>query len=112
MRETLDALGEHADVIIIDTPPALVVTDSVVLAGAADGVVLVMSAGKSTGRDMKRLMAIYETADVPVLGAVLNRARSRGKNEYYSAYKASAPAAPQPVRMSRRARRREPEASV
>ena len=109
MRETLDALSEHADVIIIDTPPALVVTDSVVLAGAADGVVLVISAAKSNTRDLKRLMAIYGTADVPVLGAVLNRAKSRGKNEYYRAYTA-APAEPQ--RISRWARRKEPETSV
>jgi non-specific protein-tyrosine kinase len=109
MRETLDALGEHADVIIIDTPPALVVTDSVVLAGAADGVVLVLSAAKSTRADLKRLMAIYETAEVPVLGTVLNRARSRGKNEYYRAY-TSTPS--QPKRVSRWSRQKETEPSV
>jgi len=108
MREALDALAEHADVIIIDTPPALVVTDSVVLADASDGVLLVMSADKSTSRDLKRLMAVFETADVPVLGTVLNRARSRGRNEYYTAYKTPS----QPVRMSRRERRKEAKASA
>ena len=74
MRDILDALGAEADVIIIDTPPALVVTDSVVLADASDGVLLVASATKSTRRDLKRLMAMYDAAEVPVLGAVLNRA--------------------------------------
>ena len=79
MREALDALAERADVIIIDTPPALVVTDSVVLADASDGVLLVMSADKSTRRDLKRLIAVYETADVPVLGTVLNRVARVGE---------------------------------
>jgi len=110
MRETLDALSATADVIIIDTPPALVVTDSVVLADAADGVLIVMSAAKSTRRDLKRLIAVYETAGVAVLGTVLNRARSRGRNEYYAAYKPLTPT--QPERVSRRARRKETKAST
>jgi polysaccharide biosynthesis transport protein len=87
MREVLDVLSHYADVVIIDTPPALIVTDSVVLSDAADGVLLVASAAKSTRRDLKRLMAIYAAADVPVLGMVLNRApRSRRKSSYYDAY--------------------------
>ncbi len=109
MREFLDSLAVNAEVIIIDTPPALVVTDSVALADASDGVLIVMAADKSTRRDLKRLMDIYETAEVPVLGAVLNRAKSRGRNEYYSAYKSVTP--PEPPPPSRRARRKEAKAS-
>jgi Mrp family chromosome partitioning ATPase len=87
MREVLDVLAAHFEVIIIDTPPALIVTDSVVLSDASDGVLIVVSAEKSTRRDLKRLMAIYEAADVPVLGTVLNRApSSRKKSSYYDAY--------------------------
>ncbi len=79
------------------------------LADASDGVLIVMAADKSTRRDLKRLMDIYETAEVPVLGAVLNRAKSRGRNEYYSAYKSVTP--PEPPPPSRRARRKEAKAS-
>ena len=108
MRETLDALGAKADVLIIDTPPALVVTDSVALAGASDGVLIVLSAGKSTRSDLKRLMAIYETADVSVLGTVLNRVPPRGKSDYYAAYQAPA----EPQRVSRGLRKKGTGASV
>jgi hypothetical protein len=55
-------------------------------------------------------MAVYETAGVAVLGTVLNRARSRGRNEYYAAYKPLTPT--QPERISRRARRKETKAST
>jgi Mrp family chromosome partitioning ATPase len=107
MREALDALAVNAEVIIIDTPPALVVTDSVALADASDGTLIVMSADKSTRADLKRLMDIYASAEVPVLGVVLNRAKSRGRNDYYAAYKPLTQTEP----LSRRARRKEAKAA-
>ena len=103
MREVLDVLSTYFDVIIIDTPPALIVTDSVVLSDAADGVLVVASHAKSTRRDLKRLMATYEAADVPVLGTVLNRApRSRKKSAYYHGYYP----APRPQRTPRLVRQK------
>ena len=109
MREVLDALGTYADVIIIDTPPALVVTDSIVLAVASDGVLIVASARKSTRRDLQRLMTMYEAVDVPVLGTVLNRApRSRSRSAYYDTYYSEL----QPPRVSRRERKKEAQTSV
>jgi Mrp family chromosome partitioning ATPase len=90
MREILDVLEAGADMIVIDTPPALLVTDSIVLADASDGVLLVASATSSTRRQLKKLLAIYDTAGVRVLGSVLNRVRhSRSKSAYYAGYYAA-----------------------
>ncbi len=89
MFEILDLLEAQADIVIIDTPPALVVTDAVVLARIADGVLIVAAAAQTRRRDLKRLVGLYDSLDVPVLGTVLNRARSgRRSASYYEYYAA------------------------
>ena len=85
-------------------------TDSVVLADASDGVLIVMAADKSTRRDLKRLMAIYETAEVPVLGAVLNRGEVARAQRVLLRLQVAAPASSRSS-LSRRARRKEAKAS-
>jgi capsular exopolysaccharide synthesis family protein len=53
MRWVLDALRGQYDVVIIDTPPVLPTTDTLVLARYADGVVFVVK-GRDTPRDLVR----------------------------------------------------------
>ncbi|MFZ4720852.1 MAG: polysaccharide biosynthesis tyrosine autokinase, partial [Ilumatobacteraceae bacterium] len=49
-RELIDQLRGRVDLVVIDSPPVLAVTDPLVLAGLSDGTVLVASAGKSDTR--------------------------------------------------------------
>jgi len=51
MRELLDHLAGQADVVLIDSPPLLAVTDAALLAQLVDGVLLVVESGK-TRREM------------------------------------------------------------
>src|SRR5207237_5950526 len=46
MAEFLAAVRDQYDIVLIDTPPVLPVTDSAIVAGQADGVILVYQAGK------------------------------------------------------------------
>lgn len=85
MKEVLDQLSDLADVIIIDSPPIIAVTDASVLAPQVDGVILVAGAGL-VNRDMaQRAKAQLEAVRARVLGVVLNGVEADGSG-YYNYY--------------------------
>jgi capsular exopolysaccharide synthesis family protein len=72
MRETLEELHEAYDFLILDSPPVLPVTDSVVLAREVDGVILVVK-GHDTPRELiRRARDQLVQANTRLLGAVIN----------------------------------------
>lgn len=82
----LDELKRLYDYIIIDTPPALAVTDAQIIASRCDGVVLVIDSGK-----VKRELAIkaksnLEHVKARILGVVLNNVDRKNKEAYYYYY--------------------------
>jgi capsular exopolysaccharide synthesis family protein len=83
MRDLLDALRDRYDVVLIDAPPVLPVTDAVATATACDGAVLVVRHGKIKLDQLASAVQGLRSADVPVLGTVLNGAPLRGKQSYY-----------------------------
>lgn len=92
MAETLDELGRLADVVILDTPPVLAVTDASILATEADGVVLVATPGQTTRAALQRARATLAAANARLLGIVLNRVqRTTSENEDYYSYSSSHP---------------------
>ena len=86
MTELLQQLKESADIVILDSPPTLPVTDAVVLSSQVDGVVLVAQA-KQTRRDAtKQAVARLEHVGARLLGGVLNRVSGKGDYNHYSYY--------------------------
>src|SRR5438093_2276583 len=65
-------IQDHYDIVLVDTPPVLPVTDSVVVAAQADGVILVYQAGKVGRLVLKRAKIHIESARARVWGVVLN----------------------------------------
>lgn len=89
MGEILAALLQRADLILLDAPPVLAVTDAAVLSSKADGVVLVISAGKTKRESAKKAQAQLQKVNARILGAVLNNAKvDGGSQSYYSDGKA------------------------
>lgn len=71
MDRVLDALKERADMLLLDSPPVMAVSDAAILATKVDGVLLVVSAGQ-TKRDMvQAAKAKLEKVNANLLGAVL-----------------------------------------
>lgn len=64
-------LRSQADVILIDSPPALPVTDALVLSQRADATVLVASAGTTTYKAVTRAAAMLKQVNAPLIGGVL-----------------------------------------
>jgi non-specific protein-tyrosine kinase len=72
--DIIAALREEADYVLIDAPPVLPVSDSLILAGRVDAVVLVASAGSSTTPLVRRAIEMLTQVDAPLVGTALNRA--------------------------------------
>jgi capsular exopolysaccharide synthesis family protein len=58
--------------VIFDSPPVLAVTDAIVLATGADGVVLCVHGGQTPREHVQRSAERLRQANIPVLGAILN----------------------------------------
>jgi Mrp family chromosome partitioning ATPase len=63
--------------VLIDSPPALLVTDAVSISSKADAVVWVAQAGVVTRPQLARATRLIERHGMPVIGFVVNRLRSR-----------------------------------
>ena len=84
MIETLRELESRFDVVIIDTPPLLPVTDAAVLSTIAGGTVVVVGAGRVDRDHLARSLQSLETVKGRVLGLVLNLIPTKGTDRYYS----------------------------
>lgn len=58
--------------VIFDSPPVMAVTDSIVLAASADGVVLCVHGGQTPRELVQRAAERLRQSNIPVLGAMLN----------------------------------------
>jgi capsular exopolysaccharide synthesis family protein len=83
MGMLLTHLRDAYDFVIVDTPPVLAVTDAVLLARDADGVILVVK-GEHTPRALvRRARDRLTLAGTRVLGVVVNNVNARWSNVYY-----------------------------
>ena len=85
-KTLLQQLAPHFDWIVLDSPPAVPVSDASMLAENCDGVLLVVRCGSTPYEQAQR--AAREFRDHAILGVVLNRATSAsGYNGYnYKGY--------------------------
>ncbi len=83
MAQVLDELKQHADILILDSPPVMVVTDPVLLARQVDGTLLVVDAGNTRRAVLARALDALRAANARLLGVALNRI-STSRSGYYS----------------------------
>jgi len=87
MQQTLDALTESMDVVIIDAPPILMVTDAVVIGAKTQGVILVAATGTTHQQSFESAVTSLETANVPLRGVVATMLPAKGPGRYtYGTY--------------------------
>jgi non-specific protein-tyrosine kinase len=71
MGEVLAALAARADIVLVDAPPVVPVTDAAEVAPLVDGVLLVLAAGRSRRDQTQRAREILDRVRARVLGVVL-----------------------------------------
>jgi len=79
-------LRELADVVLIDTPPALAMADAAILAPRADGVAVLATPRRTPRASLSEAVRIIEASGATVLGVVANRSRRRLPKSYRSYY--------------------------
>lgn len=75
MTEVLEKVSEHADVLVLDSPPALAVADASVLAPHVDGVILVVRSRRTQVARAQEAKGAFLPLPVGVLGVVINDVR-------------------------------------
>jgi capsular exopolysaccharide synthesis family protein len=85
MEALLASLRMGFDIVIVDTPPLLPVTDGAVVATLVDGTVLVFRCGKTTAAQARSAAEALAAVDARVLGCVLNLTprKNAGTYAYY-----------------------------
>jgi capsular exopolysaccharide synthesis family protein len=83
LRTMLDALKDKYDLVLLDSPPILGVTDAAILASEADGVLLVVQYRKYPKIISLRAKRMIENAGGRVMGAVLNNINIMRDDYYY-----------------------------
>jgi len=85
LKELTEFLLRDYDILIFDSPPALAVTDPVVLARNMDGVIVVVDSGSTREPALVHVLTEMEKVNANVIGIVLNRYR-RGRSAGYYYY--------------------------
>jgi non-specific protein-tyrosine kinase len=78
----LAGLRADADVVLVDAPPLLAVTDAALLAARLDGVLLVLAAGKSRRDHAERARELLDRVGAETVGVVLTGVEPEGRLPY------------------------------
>jgi capsular exopolysaccharide synthesis family protein len=85
LRELLASLRGRYDRILLDSPPIIGVSDASLLAGMADGVILLIQHRRNPASMVMRAQQTMENLKTPILGAVLTQV-PKGSGEDYGYY--------------------------
>ena len=72
LKELLDEFRQSYEVIILDAPPVLAVTDPAIVGAVADGIVVVVHASTLRHHDAARTRELLDNLGTPVLGMIVN----------------------------------------
>jgi polysaccharide biosynthesis transport protein len=86
MKAVLEHAKQIADVVLVDTPPILAVSDALPLTAHVDGVLLVARFGVTQRRNLTRTTHALERVGARVIGTVLNGLSARETRRYYAEY--------------------------
>lgn len=86
LGNTLQELKNHFDIIIIDTPPILALTDAQLVATYCDGVILVADSGRVKRSALIHAKERLQIVNARILGVVINNAKRKKKDNYYYYY--------------------------
>ncbi|OMH31366.1 hypothetical protein BGP79_10140 [Tersicoccus sp. Bi-70] len=82
-ENVLTELGRSYDLIVVDSPPLLPVTDTLPLAKLADGTILVVRAGATRRAQLRDAIEALNTINAKVLGVAINGVRLPRSGAYY-----------------------------
>jgi polysaccharide biosynthesis transport protein len=83
-RDIFQRLRDQYDLVLIDSPPVLPVTDAAILSRHADATLMLAAAGQTRQSDLHRAVEKLDQVGVTILGTVLNKVtRQTGRYDGY-----------------------------
>lgn len=86
MSALLDWARKNYDIVVLDAPPVLAVSDVQVLVPKTDGVVVVVNMDKTLKGDLQRTVEVLKLAKAKLLGSVERVKAKRGDRGYGYGY--------------------------
>lgn len=86
MAQLLEAISRDFDVVLLDAPPLLPVTDAAILSRETSAAILVVAAGRTTTGQLTAALTALETVDAKVGGIVMSMVPTRGPDAYGYGY--------------------------
>ncbi len=86
MNAVIQQLRDMYDIILIDTPPLLAVTDAQIVATKSDGAIMVVDQGRVKRDIAKKAIQNLQTVNARILGVVLNNVKRKANEESYYYY--------------------------
>lgn len=86
IHEVLSVAKENYEVIIIDSPPIIAVTDVRILSAKVDGICMVVRSGKTNRNAACKAKEILENRKAPFIGAIVNDIDLGSVYEYHKYY--------------------------
>ena len=83
MNEILKQMEEKYDIILLDTPPVLTVTDAVALSSSVDGILIVAKIGKTKQAALLQAIEQLRQVNANIIGLVINDVDTRSARYYY-----------------------------
>ena len=84
-KKLLEKLRKQYDIIILDCPPVIGLSDTSILTKYSDANIIVVSNKKTKVENLSRAKKIFEQANAKITGVVINKASVKD-NSYYSYY--------------------------
>ena len=84
MKQVVKQVREKAELVIIDSPPVLAVTDAVVLAPHVDGILIVVRPGSTKKAILRQTVEQLNRVGGKILGVVLNDVDMKRSRFYYN----------------------------
>jgi capsular exopolysaccharide synthesis family protein len=72
MRNFIEEAKKRYDMVLLDSPPIIAVTDAVILSTRVDGVMLVVASGFVNRREVQRAISLLRNVNSRILGVLLN----------------------------------------
>ncbi len=82
VADWVEKMTNIASLVIMDSPPAAIIADGVVLSSQVDGVLLVVDPGRTTLSSAQKAISNLKMAGAELLGIALNRFESADKSYY------------------------------
>ncbi len=89
-KSLMESLSEQYDIVLVDTPPILAVTDAAIVGQLAGSSLIVTRFGVNSVKEVDITLTRFAQNNVEIKGAILNCMERRASNEYgYYAYEYS-----------------------